>query len=405
VIDEDAIGERYRALAGELDERRRRLWAAAEARVCGYGGIAAVARATGVSVGTIKRGLADLDSPVRFPGDRVRRRGGGRKPLTETDPTLLSDLAGLVGDEARGDPESPLRWTAKSVRTLAAELRGQGHRVSHETVAKQLRGLGYSLQANRKTSEGSSHPDRNAQFGHINAKVTEALQAGEPAISVDTKKKELVGDFKAVGREWRPKGSPLPVRVHDFKDKELGKAIPFGVFDIASNEGWVSVGIDADTAEFAVAAIRSWWQQLGSQRYPHATTLTITADCGGSNGNRLRLWKTELQKLADATGLAITVCHFPPGTSKWNKIEHRLFSFISRNWRGQPLVSRQAIVSLIGATTSTAGLEVHAQLDERSYQRGIKVSDAQLAAVNLTRDQFHPEWNYQIHPNNHPVDA
>jgi len=398
VINEQAIGERYRALAGELDERRRRLWAAAEARTCGYGGIAAVARATGISVGTIKRGLADLDSPVRFSADRVRRAGGGRKPLAETDPTLLSDLKELVDDEARGDPESPLRWTAKSVRTLAGALRERGHRVSHETVAKQLRGLGYSLQANRKTREGASHPDRDAQFRHINAKVSAALTAGEPAISVDTKKKELVGDFRNAGREWRPKGSPLPVRVHDFKDEALGKVNPYGVFDIAGNAGWVSVGIDADTAEFAVAAIRSWWEQLGAQRYPEARTLTITADCGGSNGNRLRLWKTELQRLADETSLAIRVCHFPPGTSKWNKIERRLFSFITRNWRGQPLVSRQVIVSLIGATTSSAGLEVHACLDERSYERGVKVSDAQLAAVNLTRDEFHPEWNYVIHP-------
>ena len=398
MINEQAIGERYRALAGELDERRRRLWAAAEARTCGYGGIAAVARATGISVGTIKRGLADLDSPVRFSADRVRRAGGGRKPLAETDPTLLSDLKELVDDEARGDPESPLRWTAKSVRTLAGALRERGHRVSHETVAKQLRGLGYSLQANRKTREGASHPDRDAQFRHINARVSAALTAGQPVISVDTKKKELVGDFRNAGREWRPKGSPLPVRVHDFKDEALGKVNPYGVFDSAGNAGWVSVGIDADTAEFAVAAIRSWWEQLGAQRYPEARTLTITADCGGSNGNRLRLWKTELQRLADETSLAIRVCHFPPGTSKWNKIEHRLFSFITRNWRGQPLVSRQVIVSLIGATTSSAGLEVHACLDERSYERGVKVSDAQLAAVNLTRDEFHPEWNYVIHP-------
>ena len=398
MIDEQAIAERYRALAGELDERRRRLWAAAEARTCGYGGIAAVARATGISVGTITRGLADLDSPERFPTDRVRRPGGGRRPLAKTDPTLLADLRGLVDDEARGDPESPLRWTAKSVRTLAAALRERGHRVSHETVAKELRGLGYSLQGNRKTTEGAEHPDRDAQFRHINTRVSAALTAGEPVISVDTKKKELVGDFKNAGREWRPKGSPIPVRVHDFKDERLGKVNPYGVFDIAGNSGWVSVGIDADTAEFAVEAIRSWWRHLGAERYPAATTLTITADCGGSNGHRLRLWKTELQKLADETNLAIRVCHFPPGTSKWNKIEHRLFSFITRNWRGQPLVSRQAIVSLIGATTSSAGLEVYAQLDERSYERGVKVSDAQLAAVNLTRDAFHPEWNYVIRP-------
>jgi len=403
MINEHAIGERYRALAGEFDERRRRLWAAAEARTCGRGGIAAVARATGISVGTIKRGLDDLDSPVCFSSDRVRRAGGGRKSLTETDPTLLTDLRALVDDDARGDPESPLRWTAKSVRTLSGALIERGHKVSHETVAKQLRGLGYSLQANRKTKEGASHPDRDAQFRHINTKVSAALEAGEPAISVDTKKKELVGDFKNAGREWRPKGSPVPVLVHDFKDKELGKVNPYGVFDIASNAGWVNVGIDADTAEFAVASIQSWWEHLGAKRYPDARTLTITADCGGSNGNRLRLWKTELQRLADETDLAISVCHFPPGTSKWNKIEHRLFSFITRNWRGQPLVSRQAIVSLIGATTSRAGLEVYARLDERSYQRGVKVSDAQLAAVNLTRDEFHPEWNYVIHPSNRTV--
>jgi len=403
MINEHAIGERYRALAGELDERRRRLWAAAEARTCGRGGIAAVARATGISVGTIKRGLDDLDSPVRFSADRVRRAGGGRKSLAETDPTLLTDLKYLVDDEARGDPESPLRWTAKSVRTLSDALRERGHRVSHETVAKQLRGLGYSLQANRKTKEGSSHPDRDAQFRHISTKVSAALETGEPAISVDTKKKELVGDFKNAGREWRPKGSPVPVLVHDFKDKELGKVNPYGVFDIAENAGWVNVGIDADTAEFAVASIQSWWEHLGKKRYPGAKTLTITADCGGSNGNRLRLWKTELQRLANETGLAISVCHFPPGTSKWNKIEHRLFSFITRNWRGQPLVSHQVIVSLIGATTSRAGLEVYARLDERSYQRGVKVTDAQLAAVNLTRDEFHPEWNYMIHPSNRTV--
>ena len=405
MINEQAIGERYRALAGELDERRRRLWAAAEARVCGRGGIAAVARATGISVGTIKRGLADLDSPVRFSADRVRRAGGGRRPLTETDATLLSDLRGLVDDEARGDPVSPLRWTAKSVRTLAGALRERGHRISHATVAKQLHGLGYSLQANRKTKEGASHPDRDGQFRHINARVSEALTAGQPAISVDTKKKELVGDFRNAGREWRPKGSPLPVRVHDFKDEALGKVNPYGVFDIAGNAGWVSVGIDADTAEFAVEAIRGWWEHLGAQRYPAARILTITADCGGSNGNRLRLWKTELQRLADETRLAIRVCHFPPGTSKWNKIEHRLFSFITRNWRGQPLVSRQVIVSLIGATTSSAGLEVYACLDERSYERGVKISDAQLAAVNLTRDEFHPEWNYVIHPHDSSVVA
>ncbi len=329
------------------------------------------------------------------PG-RVRARGGGPKALVQSDPTLLSDLERLVRDEARGDPQSPLLWTAKSVRALARALRDQGHRVSHETVAKLLRQLGYSLQGNRKTKEGASHPDRDAQFRHINETVAAALAAGQPTVSVDTKKKELVGDFKNGGREWRPKGDPVPVRVHDFKDQELGKVNPYGVYDIANNEGWVSVGIDADTASFAVASIQSWWEQLGKPRYPRASTLTITADCGGSNGNRTRLWKTELQRLADETGLQIQVCHFPPGTSKWNKIEHRLFSFISRNWRGRPLVSRQAIVELIGATTSTAGLKVYAQLDENTYPRGVEVPDAELAAVNLTPNEFHGEWNYRI---------
>jgi transposase len=398
VIDERAIGDRYRALAGELDERRRRLWAGAEALSHGRGGQAAVVRATGMSATTVAKGMREIEVGETIEAGRVRRAGGGRRPLIETDPTLLTDLKALVADEARGDPESPLLWTAKSVRALARALGEQGHRVSHETVAKLLRALGYSLQANRKMTEGASHPDRDAQFGHINQTVKSALAAGEPAISVDTKKKELVGDFKNAGREWRPKGDPVLVRTKDFKDKALGKVNPYGVYDLALDEGWVSVGIDADTAQFAVASIRSWWRHLGHTRYPAATTLTITADCGGSNGNRLRLWKTELQGLADDTGLQINVCHFPPGTSKWNKIEHRLFSFIARNWRGQPLVSRQAVVSLIGATTSTAGLKVYAQLDENVYERAIRIPDAQLAAVNLTPDHFHGEWNYRIKP-------
>jgi len=312
---------------------------------------------------------------------------------------LLGDLEALVTDEARGDPESPLLWTAKSVRALAGALREQGHRVSHETVAKLLRQLGYSLQANRKTKEGSAHPDRDLQFRHINTTVAAALAAGEPVISVDTKKKELVGDFKNAGREWHLTGQPVQVRCHDFKDKQLGKVNPYGVYDLATDEGWVSVGIDADTAAFAVASIVSWWEHLGRERYPDAGTLTITADCGGSNGNRTRLWKTQLQRLADQTGLQVRVCHFPPGTSKWNKIEHRLFSYIARNWRGKPLVSRQAILSLIAATTSTNGLKVYAQLDDNEYPRGVKVSDTDLAAVNLTRDDFHGEWNYLIKPN------
>jgi len=398
VIDECAIGDRYRALAGELDERRRRLWAGAEALSHGRGGQAAVVRATGMSATTVAKGMREIESGETLGAGRVRRAGGGRRALSETDPTLVEDLEALVADEARGDPESPLRWTAKSVRTLAAVLREQGHPVSHETVAKLLRRSGYSLQSNRKTKEGASHPDRDAQFGHINATAAAAINAGEPVISVDTKKKELVGDFKNGGRQWRPKGDPTLVRTKDFKDEELGKVNPYGVYDIGSDEGWVSVGIDSDTAEFAVAAIASWWAQLGKARYPDATTLTITADCGGSNGNRLRLWKVALGRLAEKTGLQISVCHFPPGTSKWNKIEHRLFSYIARNWRGQPLVSRQAVVSLIAATTSTAGLKVYAELDENDYERGIKISDAQLAAVNLAPDDFHGEWNYRIKP-------
>jgi len=401
VIDELAIGERFRALAGELNERQRRLWAAAEARSHGRGGIAATARATGMHVETIRLGVRELESGERLEPGRVRRPGGGRKPLTETDPTLLSDLERLVDDESRGDPERPLRWTVKSVRQLADGLRELGHEVHFTSVAKLLRGLGYSLQANVKTKEGSQHPDRDAQFEHINQTVMTALDAGQPVISVDTKKKELVGDFKNAGREWRPKGSPELVRTHDFKDAALGKAIPYGIYDLAADEGWVQVGIDHDTAQFAVASIRSWWRHLGQTRYPNAGTLQITADCGGSNGNRTRLWKTELQQLADETRLAITVCHFPPGTSKWNKIEHRLFSFISMNWRGKPLISRQAIVSLIAATTTRTGLTVHARLDERSYPKGIKVTEAQLATVNLTGDPFHPEWNYTINPRGH----
>jgi hypothetical protein len=398
VIDEQAIGERYRALAGELDERRRRLWAAAEARSHGRGGIAAVARATGIAENTIRAGLRELDAGEGLAAGRVRRPGGGRKPITQTDPTLLDDLDALVDPEARGDPERPLRWTAKSVRRLAEGLRTLGHRVSHETVARLLRDLGYSLQANRKTREGASHPDRDAQFGHINRTVAQALATGQPAISVDTKKKELVGDFKNGGREWRPKGRPELVRTHDFTDTLLGKAIPYGVYDLAHDEGWVSVGIDHDTAQFAVASIRAWWEQLGRARYPEATTLVITADCGGSNGYRTRLWKTELQRLADQTGLRIRVCHLPPGTSKWNKIEHRLFSFISQNWRGRPLLSRQVIVDLIGATTTRAGLKVYARLDESCYPRDVKVSAAELATLNIERDAFHPEWNYSLAP-------
>jgi len=385
-------------LAGQLDERGLRLWAAAEADACGWGGVSAVARATGIARSTISRGRSELERGEVLGSGRVRRAGAGRKRLVESDPTLLSDLERLVDPEARGDPELPLRWTAKSLRTLAGELRELGHEISANSIAPLLRRLGYSLQANRKAREGASHPDRDAQFRHINQQVSAALDAGQPAISVDTKKKELVGDFKNGGREWRPKGEPELVRTHDFKDKELGKAIPYGIYDLASDEGWVQVGIDHDTAQFAVNSIRSWWEHLGRGRYPKARRLQITADCGGSNGNRTRLWKVELQKLADRTGLEISVCHFPPGTSKWNKIEHRLFSFISKNWRGRPLVSLETIVNLIAATTTRTGLEVYARVDQRDYPDRIKVSDAQLAAVHLQGHQFHPEWNYTIKP-------
>ncbi len=398
MIEEDAIRRRFQLLAGELDERRRRLWAAAEACAIGWGGVAAVARATGISEGTIRRGIGELESGETLEPGRVRRAGGRRKPLVEKDPTLLSDLERLVDEDSRGDPELPLRWTAKSVRQLAGGLRALGHEVHFTSLPTLLRSLGYSLQANQKTREGASHPDRDAQFRQINATVKQALEAGEPAISVDTKKKELVGEFKNGGREWRPKGEPVPVRVHDFKDPQLGKAIPYGVYDLGEDTGWVNVGISSDTAQFAVASIRGWWEHLGRERYPDARSLLVTADCGGSNGNRTRLWKTELQKLADESGLEIQVCHFPPGTSKWNKIEHRLFSFISQNWRSKPLISLEVIINLIAATTTRTGLEVYAQLDERTYPKDVKVSEAELAAVNLHGAPFHPEWNYTIKP-------
>ena len=398
MVDEVAIGEKFRALAGELNERQRRLWAASEARAVGRGGIAATARATGISVPTIRKGIAELESGERLEGGRVRRPGGGRRSLSDEDPTLLKDLQRLLDDGCRGDPESLLRWTSKSVRQLAAMLREMGHEVHYTTVAKLMRSLGYSLQANVKTREGASHPDRDAQFAYINSVAKATVAAGQPVISVDTKKKELVGDFKNAGREWRPKGEPELVRVHDFKDKQLGKAIPYGVYDIAANQGWVNVGIDHDTAQFAVNSIRSWWQHLGRQRYPHATRLQITADCGGSNGNRVRLWKVELQKLSDETGLEIGVCHFPPGTSKWNRIEHRLFSYITINWRGKPLYSLQTIVNLISATTTSTGLKVYARLDDGAYPDKIRVPDDHIKAVNLTGEEFHPEWNYTIKP-------
>ena len=359
-----------------------------------------MARVTGLAPSTIGRGLAELRGeglPAASPG-RVRRPGGGRKSLVASDPTLLSDLKDLVEPATRGDPTAPLLWTAKSLRSLAAGLRGLGHRIGHNVVADLLRDLGYSLQANRKTREGTSHPDRDAQFGYINDQVKQSLAANQPAISVDTKKKELVGDFKNGGREYRPKGQPEKVRVHDFRIPELGRAVPYGVYDIADNAGWVSVGINHDTASFAVNTIRSWWQAMGRQRYPQASRLLITADCGGSNGVRLRLWKRELQVLADELGLIVTVCHLPPGTSKWNKIEHRLFSFITKNWRARPLVSYQTIVQLIAATTTDTGLKVQCQIDQNDYQTGVKVSDAEMETINIQRHEFHGDWNYTIKP-------
>ncbi|MCA1701039.1 MAG: ISAzo13 family transposase [Actinobacteria bacterium] len=397
MVDEDAIAAKFQLLAGQLDERGMRLWAAAEARACGWGGTSAVSRATGIARSTISRGRDELERGETLAAGRVRRPGAGRKALTETDPTLLADLERLIDSEARGDPELPLRWTAKSLHTLARELRGMGHEISARSVAPLLRALGYSLQSARKAKEGRQHPDRDAQFRHINKKVSAAIAARQPAISIDTKKKELVGEFKNGGREWRAKGDPLEVLTHDFPSDASGKAIPFGVYDIGQDIGLVNVGIDRETAALAVNSIRAWWDQLGSRRYPKAKTLLITADCGGGNGNRTKLWKTELQKLADQTGLAISICHFPPGTSKWNKIEHRLWSFISKNWRGRPLISYATIINLIAATTTTSGLEVYARLDERSYPK-IKVTDQQLAQVNITSDQFHPEWNYTIKP-------
>lgn len=395
------IRRKYRSLRVEMDERGRRQWAAAEARDLGWGGVTAVSQATGLSRTTITAGLRELALPARrreAEATRVRRPGGGRHRLTETDPDLAAALEALIEPVTRGDPESPLRWTCKSTRRLADELGRQHHSVSANTVAALLRQAGYSLQANSKTREGTSHPDRNAQFEHINASVRRFHDRSQPAISVDTKKKELVGDFKNAGCEWRPQGEPEEVRVHDFMDKELGKAIPYGVYDILNDQGWVSVGIDHDTAQFAVNSIRRWWKQMGSRRFPRASQLLITADGGGSNSYRSRLWKVSLQALADDLGLKLVVCHFPPGTSKWNKIEHRLFSFITQNWRGRPLVSHQTIVNLIASTTTKKGLIVKAALDTREYETAVKITDEELTQLKLTPHAFHGEWNYTLSP-------
>jgi hypothetical protein len=400
---EAGIRKRYQKVATALSERARRLFVASEAMAIGHGGIAAASRATGMAASVIGRGIEDVRSiesgaSPSLPLTRSRRAGGGRKKTTEKDPTLLPDLKELVDSTTRGDPESSLLWTARSQRNLVAALKKGGHQTSMKMVSRLLKDLGYSLQANRKRLEGAQHPDRNEQFEHINEMVRRQLEANEPAISVDTKKKELVGDYKNGGRELRARGDPSDVKVHDFIDKKQGKVAPYGVYDLQENEAWVSVGISHDTAEFAVETIRKWWKEMGRSRYPDAASLVITADGGGSNGYRLRLWKFELQALANELRFPITVCHLPPGTSKWNKIEHRLFSFITQNWRGKPLVTHQVIVNLIAGTKTTTGLSVTSRLDDRCYAKGRRVSNAQLAAVNLKPDPFHGEWNYSIHP-------
>jgi hypothetical protein len=392
------IRAKFRALVPSLTERMRRLWAGTEARAIGRGGIAVVARATSLARNTIVRGLKELDEHVPLDPSRVRRTGGGRKRKAVLDPNLKDALERLVEPVTRGDPESPLRWTSKSTRILAQELNTTGFSVSHVLVANLLDEMEYSLQANRKTMEGTSHPDRNAQFEYINGEVSRRMGKGMPVISVDTKKKELIGRFKNGGRQWRPKGSPERVNVHDFLDKKKGKAIPYGVYELGRNVGWVSVGIDHDTARFAVTTIRRWWRELGRKAYPDADTLMITADSGGSNGVRLRLWKWELQRFADASGLKISVSHLPPGTSKWNKIEHRLFSFISQNWRGQPLLTHAAIVNLIANTRTATGLKVRCVLDTKHYPPKVTVTDKQMAQIKITQADFHGEWNYTIQP-------
>lgn len=398
VATEDTIRQKYLSIKASLSERARRLWAAAEAKALGRGGGTAVLRATGLSPATLNKGRRELESGDAPPPGRVRRPGGGRKAATVLEPGLAGALDKLVDPVTRGDPESSLRWTCKSTRRLAAELAQQDYHVSHSLVAQLLRDAGYSLQANRKTREGGGHPDRNAQFEHISRAVRRQIRQGMPAISVDTKKKELVGDFKNSGREWRPQGKPQEVRVHDFMDKTKGKAIPYGVYDVARNVGWVSVGVTHDTASFAVATIRRWWRNMGRRAYPKARSLLITADGGGSNGSRVRLWKWELQRLADDTGLTIRVCHLPPGTSKWNKIEHRLFSFISQNWRGQPLLTHATIVNLIGSTRTRTGLKVRCELDRKSYPKKIQITNGQMRSIRLIPDKFHGDWNYAIHP-------
>jgi hypothetical protein len=397
----ESVSRKFATLGAVMDERMRRQWAATEALAIGWGGVTTVSLATGLSRNTVDVGIREIRVREKQRGRvvvsaRIRREGGGRKPIADADPAISGVLDELVEPLTRGDPESPLRWTCRSTRNLAEELQRRGHVVGERTVAMLLHRAGYSLQSNRKVREGTSHPDRNAQFEHINTQVVAFQQRGQPVISVDTKKKELVGNFKNGGREWHPQGTPEEVLVHDFQDPGLGKAIPYGVYDLTHNQGWVSVGIDHDTARFAAEAIRRWWKKMGRQRFPKARQLLITADGGGSNSSRCRLWKVALQTLADKLGLELSVCHFPPGTSKWNKIEHRLFSHITQNWRGKPLISHEVIVNLIANTSTRAGLRVHAELDTRRYEPGVKVTDAELAAVRIKKNDFHGDWNYAI---------
>ena len=398
------VQEKYRSLTPIMDERMRRRWAASEALALGWGGITLVAQATGLSPVTIRQGITELNRPANPSleeaerNDRVRRPGGGRKRLSQTDRTLRKELEELVDPATRGDPQSPLRWTCKSTRNLAEALAGKGHPVSHQTVARLLQEMDFSLQVNRKTKEGKSHPDRNAQFEFIAKKVRSFQRRGQPVVSVDTKKKELIGDFKNGGQEWQPQGEPEEVRCKDFKDKDLGKVAPYGIYDLTANAGWVSVGIDHDTSQFATETLRRWWENMGRPLYGQAKELLVTADGGGSNSSRTRLWKVSLQALADQIGLRIFVCHFPPGTSKWNKIEHRMFCHITENWRGRPLISRAVVVNLIGSTKTKAGLRIQAELDVNTYPTGIKVSDEELATVKIKKHSFHGEWNYTISP-------
>jgi hypothetical protein len=394
------VAERWRLFGPECDERRRRLWAASEAKTHGPGGVALLAGVTGLSEETVRRGLRELESGERLDAGQVRRLGGGRRALVEGDPDVVEDLDRLIDPATRGDPESPLRWTSKSLGKLREALVGMGHEISESTLGKLLKSQGFRLQANQKTREGSQHPDRDGQFAHINQTVARALADGQPTVSIDCKKKELVGDYKAVGREWELSGQPVEVQGHDFPTG-VPKAVPYGIYDITNNEGYVSVGQSAETAQFCLASIRAWWEHLGKERFANATRLTITADCGGGNSPRTHLWKVELQRFADDTGLELELCHFPPGTSKWNKVEHRLFSFISLNWRGRPLTSYQVILELIASTATSTGLKVYARLDPTVYPTKVKVPKDQIAAVNITGHDWHPEWNYRISPTNH----